>query len=124
MSQINTVTESETIVSDFLKLAYSRSAVRLEYGNYDSPESYRYDRNNVRRATRKIDKITRAIFWRNKGTLASALLEASKGSRLEYLGNGQGWEYCPGQYYPLEIRWACYRLLERVKTILENDPNR
>jgi len=129
------------VVCGFLGKSYSRSAVRLSAADYGfrpgasrseleaAREAYRSDRNQIRRASRDLEKAQRAAAHilnepTRHAAFAAALIEASHLSRFEYLGGERGydsygnvWHYTAGQYQPTEIRWAAADLLRRALRI-------
>lgn len=129
------------VVGGFRGLAFSRSAVRLSAADYGfrrgatpaeyaaALEAYRGDRNQIRRASRELAKAFALLSYQFReesrhADLAAALIEASRGTRFEYLGGergysnyGQSWHYTAGQYQPTEIRRAAADLLRRAYRI-------
>lgn len=129
------------VVGGFLGFVFSRSAVRLSAADYgfrrgatpaelaDAREAYRGDRNQIRRATRDLEKARRLLYPQindasRHPALAAALIEATRCSRFEYLGGergydayGKSWNYTAGQYQPTEIRWQAAVLLRRAACI-------
>lgn len=76
---------------------------RLESGNYiGAPDAYRSDRARIardRKAARRL--IQAAEAW----GVDPAIVPARRLSWSE----AHGWEYCPGQYYPVEVFGAVCR---------------
>ena len=129
------------VVGGFRGLAFSRSAVRLSAADYGfrrgatpaelaaAREAYRGDRNQIRRASRELAKAYGFLSYQfreesHHPALAAALIEASRRSRLEYVGGergysnyGQSWHYTAGQYQPTEIRWEAAAVLRRAYRI-------
>lgn len=105
--------------NNFADLVFSRSAVRLESGNYCSPTDYRADRRAIEKDTKELTAAWRTFLFRLEhwpSIAADCLAEAAKGSRFESDSMGR-WSYCPGQYYPLEIRGAAADLIRRADTL-------
>jgi len=121
-TQPSTATPAE-IVNGFKSMAYSRSMVRLDFRDYGERESYLQDRNRIRRQTRLLDKATRELFWRSDASVATALLNASKGERLNFDATHQKWNYTTGQYTPTEIRFEAYRVVCNAVHYLKNNPS-
>ncbi len=117
------------IVNGFKRMAFSRSLVRLDFRNYysgdyqASVQSYRQDRNIIRRQTRLLSKAGRDLFWRGDESVATALLNASKGERLHFAPDIQKWEYTTGQYTPTEIRQQAYRVVVQAIRFLKDNPS-
>jgi len=82
------------------------------------PESFKQDRNRIRRDTAAFNKVWSNIRWRNEGDLSQALLKASHGDRLCYESDRGEWEYTTGQYTPTEIRGAASRVAKTAERIL------
>lgn len=100
-------------------LVFSPSAVRLESGNYCSPADYRADRRAIEKDTKELAAAWRTFLFRLEhwpSIAADCLAEAAKGSRFESDSMGR-WSYCPGQYYPLEIRGAAADLIRRADAL-------
>ena len=86
-------------------LAYSRPM--LDPANYGDAASYRADqRRNVR------DAADYRLLRLYVDPTDAELIEAARGSRIAFGQDGA--DYCAGQYYPVEYRAACVRLLVRV----------
>ena len=123
-----TTEQAKAIVSGFIGLVRSRSAVRLDFRNYwsvdraSSMEGYLQDRNTIRRQTLAFDKAWRLISWRNPISLACALIVASRTEfcgRIEFNEIKQSWHYCPGQYMPTEIRRAGEMVVNRAAKVID-----
>ena len=123
-----TTEQAQAIVSGFIGLVRSRSAVRLDFRNYwsgdraSSMEGYNQDRNTIRRQTLALDKAWRLISWRNPISLACALIVASRtefSGRIKFNEIKQSWHYCAGQYMPTEIRLAGEMVVNRAAKIID-----
>ena len=120
------------IIDGFNALAYSRTAVRLDFRDYwngrhaESVEAYRGDRNRVRRSTRELDNAWKALApWRfnpdGLQRLAAALVEVSGGERFHFNKSLNKWAYITGQYTPTEIRFQAARVLTYAYTRLTRE---
>ena len=123
-----TTEQAQAIVSGFIGLVRSRSAVRLDFRNYwsgdraSSMKGYLQDRNTIRRQTLAFDKAWRLISWRNPISLACALIVTSRtefSGRIKFNEVKQTWSYCAGQYMPTEIRLAGERVVNRAAKIID-----
>ena len=123
-----TTEQAQAIVSGFIGLVRSRSAVRLDFRNYwsvdraSSMEAYLQDRNTIRRQTLAFDTAWRQISWRNPISLACALIVTSRtefSGRIKFNEVKQTWSYCAGQYMPTEIRLAGERVVNRAAKIID-----
>lgn len=80
----------------------------LEPGNYATLADYRADQRGNMQA--------RADYWRIRACIAPdnhTLFEIARGSRITFTGPDDALvaDYCAGQYYPIEYRRACVRLI-------------
>lgn len=85
------------------------SRPHLEPGNYGDLASYRADQRGNMQA-RNDYRAIRACVAPDDATLA----ELARGSRLSFETADDGTivaDYCAGQYYPIEYRRACVRLI-------------
>ena len=129
------VLPASVVIYGFGELVFSRSAVRLCGADYgfrqgatrseleDARAAYRQDRNNIRRASRELEKAWAALEHRRVHfplEHKNALIEASKLTRFELTENG--WHYTTGQYQPTEIRWGAAELLRRAYRIIYAKP--
>ena len=112
----------------FLSLALSRVAVRLEWANYaGNPDGYRADRARIRNQLKDLraalapfdagtrlrehdGEADRARKESNRTLAGWLLMQAAEGDRFSFDPLALSWSYCPGQYYPVEVRGAAARV--------------
>lgn len=111
----------------FAALALSRESVKLESANYSDAAGYRQDRRTIEKQTARL-RAALAGFWAdvkpfhqpedvaridaNRRTAGLLLIAASVSERFTFDPDRLAWEYCAGQYYPVEIRGAAARVAE------------
>lgn len=111
----------------FSSLALSRESVKLESANYSDASGYRSDRRTIEKQTARL-RAALSGFWAdvkpfhqpedaaridaNRRTAGLLLIAASISERFTFAPDRLAWEYCAGQYYPVEIRGAAARVAE------------
>lgn len=110
----------------FAALALSRDSVKLESANYSGDlAGYRQDRRTIEKQTKDL-RASLSAFWadvkphhgpedvqrvRHNARVAGwHLIASSLSERFSFDPCRLNWEYCAGQYYPIEIRGAAARV--------------
>ena len=95
---------------------YGAQAPRLEWGNYGNRTSYRSEADRIAKQWRSITYlIDAADHYR---VTDDQIIDASQwaySGRMNW--QGHAWEYCTGQYWPVEYRAAVAAILRAVLPI-------
>jgi hypothetical protein len=109
----------------FAALALSRSAVKLDGANYSDATGYRQDRRTIEKQTAGLRAALAAFHAiprpyhapedmarinENRARAGWQLIASALSERFSFDPCRLDWEYCAGQYQPVEIRGAAARV--------------
>lgn len=106
--ETTTQTERDAILNALQVFINQRPG--LEFGNYGNAAAYRAEYRSIARDKRDALTLLSAVRWRESITADD--IKAGFTGRLSW--NGEGLEYCTGQYWPTEYRRAACAVLAAI----------
>jgi hypothetical protein len=94
-------------------ITFARQRPRLEFANYGDIKPYRQEAYSILKQLHRFNDLLREAY--RVGVADADVIEAAPhaySGRLEW--NGEGWDYCTGQYFPTEYRQAAAAVLDRA----------